>query len=113
MKPMQLASALGILLAVPFAHAQQSPRQPDPLDPGVAVPQPVYESAIAGYSRLPQNGAATPDKTWRQANDAVAGGAGHEAHGALLAPAAAHQHATAPAPSKPAPAPAATGHKHH
>ena len=111
MKPMQLASALGILMAVPFAHAQQSPRQPDPLDPGVAVPQPVYESAIAGYSRLPQNSAATPDKTWRQANDAVAGGAGHGAHGAPPAPAAAHQHAPAPAPSKPAPA--ATGHKHH
>jgi hypothetical protein len=108
---MQLATALGILMAVPFAHAQQSSRQPDPLDPGVAVPQPVYESAIAGYSRLPQNGAATPDKTWRQANDAVAGGAGHGANGAPPAPAAAHQHAPAPAPSKPAPA--ATGHKHH
>lgn len=111
MKPMQLATALGILMAVPFAHAQQSSRQPDPLDPGVAVPQPVYESAIAGYSRLPQNGAATPDKNWRQVNDAVAGEAGHATHGAPQAPASAHQHATAPAPSKPAPA--ATGHKHH
>lgn len=111
MKPMQLASALGILLAVPFAHAQQSAHQPDPLDPGVAVPQPVYESAIAGYSHLPQKSAATPDKTWRQANDAVAGGAGHAALGAPQAPASAHQHAPAPAPSKPAPA--ADGHKHH
>lgn len=107
MKLMQLATALGMLMAVPLAHAQQSSRLPDPLDPGVAVPQPVYESAIAGYSRLPQNSIATPDKTWRQVNDAVAGGA----HGGPQAPASAHQHAPAPAPSKPAPA--ATGHKHH
>ena len=106
MKPMQLASALAFLLAGPFAHAQQSPRQPDPLDPGVAVPPPVYESAIAGYSRLPQKSAATPDKTWRQLNDAVAGRVDGAARGAPQAPAPAHQHA-------PAPAPAATGHKHH
>lgn len=105
MKPMQLASALVILMAVPLAHAQQSPCLPDPLDPAVAVPQPVYESAIAQYSRAPKHGGVTPDKTWREANDVVAGGTGHTAHGAPQQP--------APAPPPTKPAPAASGHKHH
>ncbi|GAB3378795.1 hypothetical protein [Massilia agri] len=111
MKPMQLATALAVLMAVLPAHAQQSSSLPDPLDPGVAVPQPVYESAIVGYSSLPQDSHATPDKNWRQLNDVVANGAGHAAHGSPQAPASAHQQAPAPAPSTPAPA--TTGHQHH
>lgn len=102
MKPMLLAAAFGVLVAAPLAQAQQSSRSPDPSDPAVTVPQPVYESAMTGYSRQPREGGATPDKTWRQANEAVAAAPGHAAHGV--------QQPQAPAqPDKPAPA----DHKHH
>lgn len=98
MKPILLAAAFGVLVAAPLAHAQQSSRSPDPSDPAVTVPQPVYESAMTGYSRQPRDGGPTPDKTWRQVNEAVAAAPGH-GH----APAAPAQ------PDKPAPA----DHKHH
>lgn len=107
MKSMLLAAA-GVLMLAPFAHAQQSTRLPDPADPGAAVPQPVYESALTAYSRTPQDSGVTPDKTWRQVNEAVAAAPGHAAHGAPPAPAPVHQQGPA---AKPAPAP--THHQHH
>ncbi|MFN3791129.1 MAG: hypothetical protein ACK4S9_13560 [Massilia sp.] len=119
MKPMFLMAAAGVLMAAPLAHAQQSSRAPDPADPEVAVPQPVYQSAMAGYSRLPQDSATSPDKTWRQMNEALAEGPGHGAHGAhgaAQAPASPPAHGAAAAPPKPAqPAkPAAhEAHRHH
>jgi hypothetical protein len=70
MKSMLLA--VGVLMAAPFAHAQQTSRTPDPADPNVEVPPPVYESALTGYTRAPKDSAVTPDKTWRQVNDALA-----------------------------------------
>lgn len=105
MKSIVMMAAAGVLMAAPCAHAQQSPRSPDPADPAVAVPPPVYQSAMSGYSRPSQEKDASPDKTWRQSNDALAAGAAHAAHG------------TTPAAAKPAhsakPAPADDAHQHH
>jgi hypothetical protein len=75
-----MAAALGVLVAAPLAHAQQSPPSPDPADPGAAVPQPVYDSALTGYTRTPQDNGVTPDKTWREVNEAVAPRPDHAAH---------------------------------
>ncbi len=105
MKPMLLAATFGALLATPLAHAQPPARTPDPSDPGAAVPQPAYASALTGYSRLPRDEGATPDKTWRQVNEAVAAAPGHAAHGP--APAAAP-----PKPAQPSTA-AAASRQHH
>lgn len=105
MKSILLMAAAGVLMAAPCSHAQQSPRSPDPADPAVAVPPPVYQSAMSGYSRLPKEKDASPDKTWRQLNDALAAGPAHAPHG------------PAPAPAEPAqsakPAPAHDAHQHH
>lgn len=105
MKSMFMMAAAGVLMAAPCAHAQQASRSPDPADPAVAVPPPVYQSAMSGYSRRPQEKDASPDKTWRQLNDALAAGPAHAAHG------------PAPAPAEPAqsakPAPAHDAHQHH
>lgn len=133
MKPMLLAAVLG-LLAAPLAHAQQSPRSPDPADPNLAVPAPVYASAFAGPARSPQDSGLTPDKTWRRMNDALtertldadtdpapAGHAAHASHTTYAAPSQASGHAHAPKapapastqPAAPAAASAHTGHQHH
>ncbi|MDK6076030.1 hypothetical protein [Massilia varians] len=114
MKPMFLMAAAGVLMAAPFAHAQQSSRAPDPADPGVAVPQPVYRSAVSDYSRLPLDSATSPDQTWRQMNEAVAEAPAHAAHGAARTPAPAPAHGAAVAPATPAQAPRpAAGHDAH
>ncbi len=117
MKPMFLMAAVGVLMAAPFAHAQHSSRAPDPADPGVAVPQPVYQSAMSGYSRLPQDSATSPDKTWRQMNEAVAEAPAHAAHAghdAAQAPASTPAHGAAAAPAAPTgPARPAAGHDAH
>lgn len=100
MKPIFLATVAGVLLAASFrAQAGQTTRAPDPLDPGAPVPALAYGSALDGYARVGADAGATPDKTWRRANDAVAGNAGadkqpaHDAgHGSAAAPAPAHGH---------------------
>ena len=105
MKSIFMMAAAGVLMAAPCAHAQQASRSPDPADPAVAVPPPVYQSALSGYSRQPQEKEASPDKTWRRLNDALAAGPAHAAHG------------SAPPPEKTAPtakpAPAHDAHQHH
>ena len=106
MKPIFLATVAGVLLAASScARAAQSARTPDPLDPGAPVPALSYDSALRGHARANADATTTPDKTWRRANDTVAGKAGegqHEhgdGHGSAAAP-----------PAPPAPAPA---HSHH
>ena len=104
MKPLFLATVAGVLLAAPlWAQAQQAARPSNPLDPDAPVPALAYDSALRGHLRPSADAATTPDKTWRRANDAVAGNAGADgqhAHG--------DGRATAPAPDAPAPA-----HGHH
>jgi len=98
-----LAAAIGALLALPmYAHAQQSRPLPDPADPAVAVPPTVYESVISNRSPAPQDGQTTPDRSWRAANDAVAGVPGHAGHGANGTEQNHHGHKDGPAPSAPA-----------
>lgn len=90
------------------AQAQQSNRSPDPADPSVAVPATVYKSVLTGHVP-PANSTQTPDKTWRAANDAVAGQAGHAGHHQAPAPAPAQE-----VPRQPMPAAAPKDqHKHH
>jgi hypothetical protein len=100
MKPIFLATVTGALLAASLnAQAQQSARPPNPLDPNAPVPALAYDSALRGHARPSADAAATPDKTWRRANDIVAGNAGHgDAASAEAAPAS--------PPVAPAPAPA-------
>ena len=78
-----LWAAIGALLAAPLAAQPQ--RAADPADPGAAVAPLVYESVIAAAPRQ-DSAAATPDKRWRAANDAIGGQPGHD-HGAPAAPA--------------------------
>ena len=109
-------ATIGALLALPFAAlAQASTRQADPADPHVAVPPVVYESIIGGP---PASGQAevTPDKSWRAANDAVAGTQDHAGHGASGPAANDHIHdvpAKPAPPAKPVDRPAADHSKHH
>lgn len=106
MKPTFLAAVTGGLLAASLgAQAGQSARPPNPLDPEAQVPALAYDSALRAYARPSADAAATPDQTWRRANDTVAGNAGHA--GAASAEAAPASPPTAPAP---VPAPA---HAHH
>lgn len=105
MKSIIMMAAAGVLMAAPCVHAQQASRSPDPADPAVAVPPPVYQSAMSGYSRLPKEKDASPDKTWRRLNDGLAAGPAHAAHGS--APAPANQARSAK------PAPAHDAHQHH
>lgn len=117
-----LAAAIGALLVLPmYAHAQQSRPLPDPADPAVAVPPTVYESVIARSSPAPQGDHATPEKSWRAANDAVAEAPGYAEHGAHGGAQNHHGHKEAAVPSTPAPSspakpasPAPVDHsKHH
>ena len=95
-----LAAATGALLALPmYAQAQQSRPSADPADPNVSVPPTVYESVIARSSPAPQDGQTTPDKSWRAANDVVAGTPGHAGHGAPGSEQNHSGHVAAPAPS--------------
>lgn len=93
MKPLFLATVAGVLLAAPFrAQAEQPARPSNPLDPSAPVPALAYDSALSGHVR-PNAPAATPDQTWRRANDAVAGNAGGDVPAAApAAPAPAHGH---------------------
>ncbi len=103
--------ALGALLHALGAQAQQPSRTPDPTDPSVAVPATVYQSVLTGYAPAEKD-TPSPDKSWRAANDAVAGQPGHASHHAP-APAPAE---VQPKPQQQRPAPAAAPkdhHKHH
>ncbi|MCD2516760.1 hypothetical protein LQ564_10615 [Massilia sp. G4R7] len=101
------AAFAALSAAALVAQAQQSSRMPDPADPSVPVPATVYESVLTGPVP-PTNGNQTPDKSWRPANDALAGQTGHAGH---------HSAAPAPtqvAPRQPAPvAPSKDQHQHH
>lgn len=101
MKPIFLAAVSGVLLAASLcAQAGQSARAPSPLDPKAAVPALAYDSALNGHARAGADAAASPDKNWRRANDAVGGDAGGDrepAHGGDHGSAAAahgHHHPT-------------------
>ena len=84
-----LWAAIGALLAAPLAAQaqppQRAPASANPADPNAAVAPLVYESVIAAAPRQ-DSAAATPDKRWRAANDAIGGQPGHD-HGAQAAPA--------------------------
>jgi hypothetical protein len=98
MKPTFLATVTGGLLAASLgAQAGQSTRPPNPLDPKARVPALAYDSALRAYARSSADASATPDQTWRRANDTVAGNAGHA--GAASAEAAPSSPPTAPAPA--------------
>lgn len=113
-----LAAAIGALLVLPmYAQAQQSRPLADPADAAAAVPPTVYESVIARSLPAPQE-AQTPDKSWRAANNTVAGAPGHAGHAAHGSEPKLQGHAPATAPSSPSaaskPAPAPVDHsKHH
>lgn len=64
-------------LAAGAAAAQEPPRR-DPTDPRAKVPPLEYRSAFAGYERRGEDKLAP----WRESNDAVKGGGGHEGHSA-------------------------------
>ena len=105
---LKLWVAFGTLLAAALgAQAQQNSRTPDPADPSVPVPATAYASAMSGYTPAMKDGAPSPDKSWRAANDAVGGQSTHTGHQSP-APAAAE------APRRTEPAAASTEHhKHH
>jgi hypothetical protein len=62
-----LAAGAALAVAAGTAHAQAAApvARPDPLDPKVTVPAPVYESSFVHYRRLSD---AKPIP-WREAND--------------------------------------------
>lgn len=103
-----------LLAALPGAYAGARAPRPDPADPGVAVPAPVYASAMKDYAPAVKDGGPTPDRAWRAANDAVGGQNPHAGH---HAPAPAPASASAPAQQdlrRVEPAAGAAGHhKHH
>jgi hypothetical protein len=102
MKPTFLATVTGGLLAASLgAQAEPSARPPNPRDPKARVPALAYDSALRAYARSSADASATPDKTWRRANDTVAGNA-------RFAGAASAEAAPASPPTAPAPA-----HAHH
>jgi hypothetical protein len=101
MKPIFLATVTGVLLAASFcAQAEPSTRTPNPLDPNAPVPAPAHDSALSGYARFSADASATPDKTWRRANDTVAGNGAGDGHASAAAPAS-------------TPAAPASAHAHH
>ncbi len=106
-------AALGALLHALGAEAQQPSRTPDPTDPSVAVPATVYQSALTGFTPAEKT-TATPDKSWRAANDVVAGQPGHAGHHAPAPAQVPAQVQPQPQPQRPAPAAAPRDHhKHH
>jgi len=99
---LKLWVALGTLLPALAAQARQPSRTPDPADPSVAVPATVYQPVL-GADAPPAKDLPTPDKSWRAANDAVAGPPGHARHAAASpAPAPAPGEAKAKPPAPPA-----------
>lgn len=80
------------LAMLPFtAVAQQKLKEADPTDAKAAVPAPAYQSVFKNYKAAADE-EASPDKTWRAANDEMAKLGGHAGHikdspGASSAPA--------------------------
>lgn len=80
MKP-TIRVAFGALLAASLgAHAQPTQRSADPADPSAPVPQLVYESSIPAPRAPAKEAEPSPDKTWREANQTVAGSAPADEH---------------------------------
>jgi len=92
------------LCALAFAATAQTPtstaRIADPLDPSVAVPAVIYESALSRYQRAAQDKAIP----WRESNDTAARVGGWRAY-------AREAQRPDPAPSAPAAAAAKTDPK--
>lgn len=99
------AALIGALLALPaYAQAQQTLPLADPADPTIVVPPIVYTPVAGGPPPASADAGATPDTSWRAANDAVGAVAGHAAGSTASMPVA---------PVKPA-NPAPSDHsKHH
>lgn len=68
------------LALLPAAALAQQLRQPDPVDPGIAVPAPGYVSAFENV-RSSSADQAAPDIVWRAANDALVKEDAHAGHG--------------------------------
>lgn len=62
-------------LAAGAAAAQEAPQQ-DPTDPRAAAPAVEYRSAFSGYRAFSDEKIAP----WRESNEAVKGGGGHQGH---------------------------------
>lgn len=74
------AALIGALLALPaYAQAQQTLPLADPADPGIIVPPIVYTPVAGGPPPASPDAGATPDTSWRAANDAVGAAPGHAA----------------------------------
>ena len=72
--------AVGMLMSMPFAAAaQQTAKQPDPIDANAAVPASPHESAFKNY-RAATDEQASPDKAWRAANEEMTKLGGHAGH---------------------------------
>lgn len=96
--------AVGALASASFVvSAQPAPTLPDPLDANATVPAVSYRSAFDTFQRTSTEEQPSADKSWRQANDAVAKSGSHSGH-------AMPEAASAPAAPK---APPADHSKHH
>lgn len=93
--------AVAALALLPLAAtAQQKHQQLNPADANVAVPASAYESAFKSYQAAADE-QESPDKVWRDANDAMQSLGGHAGH------------AKEPATSNPSSASAADAHQDH
>lgn len=74
---LSLALAAGVALAAPLAAAATpAPSAAAPQDAQAPVPAATYRSAFAGYRPAAEDD-ATPDQTWRAANEKVGKAGGH------------------------------------
>jgi hypothetical protein len=100
---------IAALALLPLAAIAQQGKQAGPADPDAPVPASEYISAFRNY-RPATDAQATPDQTWRTANEAVAGKDAHAGHGPM--PASPAEQAVR-APAEPAPAAPHAGHGGH
>jgi hypothetical protein len=104
-------SGVATLALLPLAVIAQQGKQAGPADADAPVPASEYISVFKNY-RPAIDAQASPDQTWRTANEAVAGKDAHAGHG--LMPASRAQEAVpAPAAPKAAPADPHAGHGGH
>ncbi|WP_132260305.1 hypothetical protein [Paucimonas lemoignei] len=112
--------ALGLLVALPLAAsaqntAQGASHQRSPLDASTTASGPAYVSAFRNY-QVASDEETTPDKVWRNANDAVGklgGHAGHIQGNADTAPATQPKSAAKDARALSQTTPMTTQHGHH
>jgi hypothetical protein len=72
--------AIATLASIPFAaFAQQEHSPTDPAHASATVPASTYLSAFTNYQSI-KDEQASPDKTWRAANDAAGKLKGHAGH---------------------------------